>query len=182
MRMLNELGVFASRSRTCSPLPATRRSDGRTSRARWSRMAGPWTFATRFDRYLGAGRPAVPRQATHQHSARRSSWCIDAAGSRCSRIPAQDGNLAYDRRPLPAVGLDGVEVIHPSHSAEDRARLLALTSHFWAWSRVADRIRTASADGIRVVGAHESARRVAGASVAARRAVRCAQDRPREEP
>ena len=31
---------------------------------------------------------------------------------------------------LESMGLDGVEVIHPSHGAEDRARIAALGTHF----------------------------------------------------
>ena len=42
--------------------------------------------------------------------------------------PGPDGRHERIER-LAAMGLDGVEVIHPSHSAEDRARLLALTKH-----------------------------------------------------
>jgi predicted metal-dependent phosphoesterase TrpH len=41
------------------------------------------------------------------------------------------GEGVRDRiEPLVAVGLDGLEVRHPGHSADDRARLLALADHF----------------------------------------------------
>jgi predicted metal-dependent phosphoesterase TrpH len=50
------------------------------------------------------------------------------------------------------MGLDGVEVIHPSHSAEDRARLLALAQHLnLVPSGGSD--SHGSSDGVRVVGA-----------------------------
>jgi len=103
-----------------------------------------------FDRYLGAGRPAY-------FDKRRIGIgeAIDLV-HRCGGIavlahPGQDGNLARIAA-LTAVGIDGIEVIHPSHSTEDRARLLALTSHFGLVPSGGSDSH-GSADGIRVVGA-----------------------------
>lgn len=80
-----------------------------------------------FDRYLGAGRPAYLDK-------RRISVAeaIDLV-HRCGGIailahPGGDGTRERIEA-LAGAGLDGVEVIHPSHSAEDRARLLALVDH-----------------------------------------------------
>jgi len=81
-----------------------------------------------FDRYLGAGRPA--------YLDKRRLAIEEAIGlvHRCGGIavlahPGAGGSRARVER-LVAHGLDGIEVIHPSHSAEDRARLLALVLHF----------------------------------------------------
>lgn len=81
-----------------------------------------------FDRYLGAGRPA--------YLDKRRIGIAEAIElvHRCGGIavlahPGSEGSLAWIGA-LAGMGLDGVEVIHPSHSAEDRARLLALCDHF----------------------------------------------------
>ena len=103
-----------------------------------------------FDRYLGAGRPA--------YLDKRRIGIAEAIElvHRCGGIavlahPGPDGNLLRITA-LAAMGLDGVEVIHPSHSAEDRARLLALTSHLGLVPSGGSDSH-GGADGIRVVGA-----------------------------
>jgi predicted metal-dependent phosphoesterase TrpH len=103
-----------------------------------------------FDRYLGAGRPA--------YLDKRRIGIAEAIElvHRCGGIavlahPGQDGNLARISA-MAAMGIDGVEVIHPSHSAEDRARLLALTSHLGLVPSGGSDSH-GGADGIRVVGA-----------------------------
>lgn len=81
-----------------------------------------------FDRYLAAGRPAYLD---------KRRLAIDEAIAivhRCGGIavlahPGSGGTRDRIER-LAGIGLDGIEVIHPSHSADDRARLLALTLHF----------------------------------------------------
>lgn len=81
-----------------------------------------------FDRYLGAGRPAFVEK--------RRLLMRDAIAlvHRCGGIavlahPGGEGTRARVEG-LVALGLDGIEVLHPSHSADDRARLLELTSYF----------------------------------------------------
>ena len=104
-----------------------------------------------FDRYLGAGRPAYldKRRIDDPRGDRPGASLWRDRGARASRAGRKPGAA---RRHLPAMGLDGVEVIHPSHSAEDRARLLALTSHLDVGSE--RRIGfTRGRRAIRVVGA-----------------------------
>jgi len=103
-----------------------------------------------FDRYLGAGRPA--------YLDKKRIGVPEAIGliHRCGGIavlahPGSDGNRERIEA-LAAVGLDGVEVIHPSHSGEDRARILALTKHFGLVPSGGSDSHGA-ADGVRVVGA-----------------------------
>jgi predicted metal-dependent phosphoesterase TrpH len=80
-----------------------------------------------FDRYLGAGRPAYmdKRRITIPEAIQLIHRC---GGIAVLAHPGPDGSRERIES-LAAMGLDGVEVIHPSHSAEDRARLLALTRH-----------------------------------------------------
>jgi hypothetical protein len=81
-----------------------------------------------FDRYLGNGKPAyVPKERLAMSDA---IAMIHAAGGLA--ILAHPGQAGTRKRieSLVAQGLDGVEVRHPSHSAEDAARLNALVEHF----------------------------------------------------
>ena len=103
-----------------------------------------------FDRYLGAGRPAyldkrrilIPEAIDLVH--------------RCGGIAilAHPGGWGTRDRieALVGAGLDGIEVIHPSHSAEDRARLMALAEHFQLVSSGGSDSHGATDSG-RVVGA-----------------------------
>jgi hypothetical protein len=103
-----------------------------------------------FDRYLGAGRPAYldKRRITLPEAIELIHRC---GGIAVLAHPGSDGNHERIER-LAAMGLDGVEVIHPSHSADDRARLLALTKHLnLVPSGGSD--SHGGADGVRVVGA-----------------------------
>jgi hypothetical protein len=90
-------------------------------------IAGGWARDQReaFDRYLGAGRPAnVEKQRiTVAHGIRLIHEC---GGLAVFAHPGQDGRRERIE-PLVALGLDGLEVLHPSHGAEDIARLTALT-------------------------------------------------------
>ena len=91
---------------------------------------GGWAmdFRDAFDRYLGNGRPAyvgkerLPIAAAFDMIHRARGLAVlahpGAAGKR-ERIEA-----------LVAMGLDGLEVMHPGHNAEDIARLGALADHF----------------------------------------------------
>jgi hypothetical protein len=80
-----------------------------------------------FDRYLGLGRPAyLEKRRIRIHDA-------IALIHRCGGIAvlAHPGSGGTRERvsTLVALGLDGIEVLHPSHSADDRARLLALADY-----------------------------------------------------
>lgn len=80
-----------------------------------------------FDRYLGAGRPAYLDK--RRLSLRDAIAMVhDCGGIAVLAHPGGEGTLTR-LTALKAMGLDGVEVLHPSHSAEDRKRLLAVTEH-----------------------------------------------------
>ncbi len=77
-----------------------------------------------FDRFLAAGRPAyVAKQRLSIADAVR--MVHDAGGVAVLAHPGRQGTLAR-LKALRNTGLDGVEVRHPSHSAEDVARLGAI--------------------------------------------------------
>jgi predicted metal-dependent phosphoesterase TrpH len=81
-----------------------------------------------FDRYLGNGRAAfVPKDRLSIGDA--IAMIHDAGGLAILAHPGQSGNRKRIET-LAGVGLDGVEVRHPSHNAEDIARLSALVEHF----------------------------------------------------
>ena len=81
-----------------------------------------------FDRYLGNGRAAfVPKDRLSIADA--IAMIHEAAGLAVLAHPGQSGTRKRIET-LIGVGLDGVEVRHPSHNAEDLARLSALVEHF----------------------------------------------------
>ncbi|HEY5547261.1 MAG TPA: PHP domain-containing protein [Gemmatimonadaceae bacterium] len=148
VRLLNGLGVRI----TFDDVLAVARDAaiGRPHVAR-ALVENGWAMDLRdaFDRYLGAGRPAYldKRRITIPEA-------IDlihrSGGIAVFAHPGAEGSRERIEA-LAAMGLDGVEVIHPSHSADDRARLLALTRHFdLVPSGGSD--SHGSADGVRVVG------------------------------
>jgi predicted metal-dependent phosphoesterase TrpH len=105
--------------------------DGAVGRPHVARalIAGGWARDQRdaFDRYLGAGRPAyVAKQRLTVPDAIR--LLHSAGGVAVLAHPGREGTLAR-LTALRTLGLDGVEVRHPSHSAEDEARLAALADH-----------------------------------------------------
>ena len=102
-----------------------------------------------FDRYLGAGRPAYldKRKITIPEAIQLIHRC---GGIAVLAHPGADGNRDKIEK-LAAMGLDGVEVIHPSHSADDRARMLALT-RFLKLVPSGGSDSHGAADGARVVG------------------------------
>jgi hypothetical protein len=103
-----------------------------------------------FDRYLGAGRPASldKRRVSIPEAIELIHRC---GGIAVLAHPGPESTHERIER-LAAMGLDGLEVIHPSHSADDRARLLSLTKHLnLVPSGGSD--SHGSADGTRVVGA-----------------------------
>lgn len=80
-----------------------------------------------FDRWLGAGKPAYVEK---EYLAMRDAITLvhEAGGI---AVLAHPGPAATRARleELRDLGLDGVEVMHPGHSAEDIARIGALASH-----------------------------------------------------
>lgn len=81
-----------------------------------------------FDRYLGFGRPAyVPKPKL---AAADAIALVHAAGGIAVWAhPGGDGRRERVAQ-LAGWGMDGVEVKHPSHSADDQQRLAALAAHY----------------------------------------------------
>jgi predicted metal-dependent phosphoesterase TrpH len=93
-------------------------------------IAGGWVRDQReaFDRYLGAGRPAnVEKQRIAIADGIR--LIHECGGLAVIAHPGGDGRRERVE-PLIALGLDGLEVKHPGHSAEDTLRIAALADHF----------------------------------------------------
>ena len=88
-------------------------------------VADGWATDVRdaFDRYLGAGRPAYVGKDQQK---RREAIAREHA-ARALAVLAHPGPAGTRERiePLVGLGLDGVEVKHPSHSPQDVARLRA---------------------------------------------------------
>lgn len=78
-------------------------------------------FREAFDRYLGAGRPAYVAKA--RLGVDEAAELIHRAGGLA--VWAHPGQCASPVRvrSLKALGLDGLEVLHPSHSSDDAARI-----------------------------------------------------------
>ena len=149
VRLLNEQGVRITFDDVISV--AGDAAIGRPHIAR-ALVENGWAMNLRdaFDRYLGAGRPAYldKRRISIPEAIELIHRCGGIA------VLAHPGPYGTHERleRLTAMGLDGVEVIHPSHSAEDRARLLALSTHLkLVPSGGSD--SHGGADGVRVVGA-----------------------------
>ena len=89
-------------------------------------VADGWAVDVRdaFDRYLAAGRPAYV--AKDQLGMRDAIAMVHAAGGLA--VLAHPGATATRERleALVALGLDGVEIKHPSHSPQDTARIKTL--------------------------------------------------------
>jgi 3',5'-nucleoside bisphosphate phosphatase len=93
-------------------------------------IAGRWSVDQRdaFDRYLGSGRPAyVPKHRLPMDEAIRM---LHDVGALAVLAHPGTGGTRDLIEPLVAIGLDGLEVRHPSHSTEDMMRLMALANHF----------------------------------------------------
>jgi predicted metal-dependent phosphoesterase TrpH len=93
-------------------------------------IAEGWATDARdaFDRYLGAGRPAyVPKE---QLSMPDAIAMIHAAGGLAVLAHPGAGGTRERIEALRALGLDGVEVKHPSHSSSDTTRLRGLCEQF----------------------------------------------------
>jgi predicted metal-dependent phosphoesterase TrpH len=125
--LLNKLGIPVSLESVMQE--AAGGSVGRPHIARAMIRAGAVKdLREAFDRYLAAGRPAyVPKErleiqdaiALAHSSAAIAVWAHP--GSDCRRDKLE---------PLVAMGLDGVEVRHPSHNTEDAKRISALADFF----------------------------------------------------
>jgi len=89
---------------------------------------GKYVFDAReaFDRYLGTGRPGyVPKPQLLVRDA--IAMTHDAGALAIWAHPAKEGTRAAVTR-LMQLGLDGVEVRHPSHTSDDIQRLACLVS------------------------------------------------------
>jgi predicted metal-dependent phosphoesterase TrpH len=93
-------------------------------------IAEGWAIDLRdaFDRYLGNGKPAFVGK--DRLAVVDAIELIHNAGGLA--VLAHPGSSGTQERiaGFVAQGMDGVEVRHPSHSAEDVARLLALVEHY----------------------------------------------------
>ncbi len=102
-----------------------------------------------FDRYLGAGKPAYV--AKDQLSMRDAIAMVHAAGGLA--VLAHPGGSATRERleALRELGMDGVEVKHPSHSPSDTNKLRTLSEQLGlVWSGGSD--WHGAADGPRTIG------------------------------
>lgn len=85
-------------------------------------------FREAFDRWLGAGRPAfVEKRRLSLEDA--LALLRDVGALACWAHPGKLGTEAFIR-PLVEAGLEAVEVRHPSHSLDDRARIAALAERY----------------------------------------------------
>ena len=125
--LLNKLGVGVTLESVMSE--AAGGSVGRPHIARSMIRAGAVRdLREAFDRYLAAGRPAyVPKERLEIRDAIALTHSAGAIavwahpGSDCHRAKLE---------PLVEMGLDGVEVRHPSHNTEDAKRIGALVEFF----------------------------------------------------
>jgi 3',5'-nucleoside bisphosphate phosphatase len=124
---LNDLGVRISFAAVLEQ--AAGGAIGRPHVAR-AMIAEGWAvdFRDAFDRYLGNGRPAY---VTKERLAVSEATALihRAGGLAILAHPSHSGTLERIAAFVDQ-GMDGVEVRHPSHSAEDTARLAALVEHF----------------------------------------------------
>ena len=124
---LNELGVILAFEDVLAQ--AGTGVVGRPHVAR-AMIAEGWATDSRdaFDRYLGAGRPAFV--AKEQLSMRDAIAMIHAAGGLAVLAHPGSGGTRERVDALRALGLDGIEVKHPSHSSSDTTRLRGLCEQY----------------------------------------------------
>jgi predicted metal-dependent phosphoesterase TrpH len=124
---LNELGVRIEFSSVLDQ--AAGGAIGRPHVAR-AMIAEGWAvdFRDAFERYLGNGRPAYVGKE-RLAIADAIELIHRAGGLAILAHPAHSGTRERIAS-LAALGMDGVEVRHPSHSAEDMSRLLTLVDHY----------------------------------------------------
>ena len=124
---LNELGVPVSFDEVLA-----RAGDAAIGRPHLARVLieGGWARDSRdaFDRYLGAGRPAYGPK--HRLSVGDAIALVHAGGGLAVLAhPGAEGRREVIQR-FVALGLDGLEVRHPGHHAEDIKRLGAIAEFF----------------------------------------------------
>jgi predicted metal-dependent phosphoesterase TrpH len=127
VQRLNELGVRIELTAVLEQ--AAGGAVGRPHVAR-AMIAEGWAvdFRDAFDRYLGNGRPAyVSKERLAVADA--ISLIHRAGGLAILAHPSHTGTRERIEA-FVSLGMDGIEVRHPSHSAEDTARLAALVEHF----------------------------------------------------
>ncbi|HSQ32445.1 MAG TPA: PHP domain-containing protein [Gemmatimonadaceae bacterium] len=127
VQRLNELGVRIAMADVLEQ--AAGGAIGRPHVAR-AMIADGWAvdFRDAFDRYLGNGKPAFVSK-DRLAVADAIELIHRAGGLAILAHPAQAGTRERVQA-FAALGIDGLEVRHPSHSAEDAARLAALVDHF----------------------------------------------------
>jgi predicted metal-dependent phosphoesterase TrpH len=127
VRRLNELGVRVELADVLDE--AAGGAVGRPHVARALVNSG-WATDVRdaFDRYIGNGKPAYV--AKERLAISDAIEMIHRAGGVAVLAHPGGGGTRARIETLVAMGLDGVEVRHPSHNAEDIARLGALVEHF----------------------------------------------------
>jgi predicted metal-dependent phosphoesterase TrpH len=145
---LNELGVTVTFDDVIA-----RAGDAAIGRPHLARVLieGGWARDSRdaFDRYLGAGRPAYV--AKHRLSMADAIALVHAGGGLAVLAhPGPDGRRETVER-YAALGLDGLEVRHPGHTAEDISRLGALAG-FFGLVRSGGSDWHGASDGPRVLG------------------------------
>jgi predicted metal-dependent phosphoesterase TrpH len=124
---LNELGVAVSFDSVLAQVGTGVLGRPHVARAL---IAEGWATDARdaFDRYLGAGRPAYV--AKEQLSMPDAIAMIHAAGGLAVLAHPGGGGTRERIEALRALGLDGIEVKHPSHSSGDTTRLRGLCEQF----------------------------------------------------
>jgi len=85
-------------------------------------------FRDAFERYLGNGRPAYVTK--DRLAVSEATGLIHRAGGLAILAHPSHSGTRERIAALVEQGMDGIEVRHPSHSAEDTARLAALVEHF----------------------------------------------------
>lgn len=103
-----------------------------------------------FDRFLAAGKPAFVDKA-YLAVGDAIALVHEAGGLAIFAHPGSDGSRERVER-LRSQGLDGLEVLHPSHGAEDVSRLGALVDHY-RMVRSGGSDWHGAADGPRTLGA-----------------------------
>jgi hypothetical protein len=127
VQRLNELGVRIDFASVLEQ--AAGGAIGRPHVAR-AMIAEGWAvdFRDAFDRYLGNGRPAYVSK--ERLAVSEATELIHRAGGLAVLAHPSHSGTRERIAAFVEQGIDGVEVRHPSHSAEDTARLAALVEHF----------------------------------------------------
>ena len=127
VRRLNELGVRIEFSSVLDQSAGG--AIGRPHVAR-AMIAEGWAvdFRDAFERYLGNGKPAYVGK--ERLAIVDAIALIHRAGGLAILAHPAHGGTRERIAMFAQHGMDGVEVRHPSHSAEDIARLMALVEHF----------------------------------------------------